>query len=281
MIKDKRDSLEKFIREQLIGPGGCANKFGVIPSQEEQEESVCEVLSTTPGSIYSSAILFPRKDDNKAQEDTTFDPNDSENADDENISDEDSDEQGDDMRDLGNHEDDEDINSLSRRFPDRIGISCCVKELDSLNTSTKITISGRYYTKLKEKTRLYVNIEDVEFFDFAYSMEKSKELFSQSFVYSDAKLRLSHTITKAAEVADFREKLRDLNKYFCSLVAKNENGEYDEVYTEQSFQDKNKFLSAYKERLYKSLKKIDKDGNYITAAKVGEYKDRIAKVEQF
>ncbi len=281
MIKNKRDSLEKFIREQLIGPGGCANKFGVIPSQEEQEESVCEVLSTTPGSIYSSAILFPRKDDNKAQEDTTFDPNDSENADDENISDEDSDEQGDDMRDLGNHEDDEDINSLSRRFPDRIGISCCIKELDTLNSSTKITVSGRYYTKLHEKTRLYVNIEDVEFFNVAYSMEKSKELFSKYFVYSDAKLRLSHTITKAEEVSDFRGKLRDLNKYFCSLVAKNENGEYDEVYTEQSFQDKNKFLSAYKERLYKSLKKIDKDGNYITAAKVGEYKDRIAKVEQF
>lgn len=151
MIKNKRDSLEKFIREQLIGPGGCANNFGILPSQDEQEEPVCEVLSTTPGSIYSSAILFPRKDEHLAQEDTPFDPSDSDNAGDENFSDEDSDEQGDNMRDLGNHEDDEDINSLSRRFPDRIGISCCVKELDSLNSSAKITISGRYYTKLNEK----------------------------------------------------------------------------------------------------------------------------------
>ncbi len=37
---------------------------------------------------------------------------DDENIGDENLSDEDSDEQGDDMRDLGNQEEDEDINSL-------------------------------------------------------------------------------------------------------------------------------------------------------------------------
>lgn len=29
MIKDKRNSLESFIKEQLIGPGGCGNNFGV------------------------------------------------------------------------------------------------------------------------------------------------------------------------------------------------------------------------------------------------------------
>lgn len=30
MIKDKRNSLESFIKEQLIGPGGCGNNFGVM-----------------------------------------------------------------------------------------------------------------------------------------------------------------------------------------------------------------------------------------------------------
>ena len=129
MIRDKRDSLERFIREQLIGPGGCGNHFGIYPSTEDEEESACEVLNTTPGSIYSSAILFPRKDsealghDSAPADDTT----DESNIGDENVSDEDSDEQGDEVRDLANCEDDEDINSLSRRFPDRIGISCCVK----------------------------------------------------------------------------------------------------------------------------------------------------------
>ena len=72
--------------------------------------------------------------------DLKYEMNDDENIGDENLSDEDSDEQGDDMRDLGNQEEDEDINSLSRRFPDRIGISCCVKNIKSLTSSTKITI---------------------------------------------------------------------------------------------------------------------------------------------
>ena len=34
MIKDKRNSLESFIKEQLIGPGGCGNNFGVYVSMQ-------------------------------------------------------------------------------------------------------------------------------------------------------------------------------------------------------------------------------------------------------
>ena len=36
MIKDKRNSLESFIKEQLIGPGGCGNNFGVYVSNENE-----------------------------------------------------------------------------------------------------------------------------------------------------------------------------------------------------------------------------------------------------
>ena len=68
MIRDKRDSLELFLREQLIGPGGCGNNFGILPSQEGEDENICEVINTTPGSIYSSAILFPRRNDKIEQE---------------------------------------------------------------------------------------------------------------------------------------------------------------------------------------------------------------------
>ena len=161
MIRDKRDSLESFIQEQLIGPGGCGNNFGIL-SLEEEEDTVCEVINTTPGSIYSSAILFPRKDNQV--EIIEEDPTAEENVGDENTSDEESDELEDEVKDFGNDEDDEDINSLSRRFPDRIGISCCVKDTTSLNFNTQITISGRYYKKLTEKTRLFVNIEDSDFF---------------------------------------------------------------------------------------------------------------------
>ena len=53
-----------------------------------------------------------------------------------------------------------------------------------------MTISGRYYKKLSEKTRLYVNIEDYDFFEKVYSIEKCKDLFPQYFRYQDKKLSL-------------------------------------------------------------------------------------------
>ena len=66
MIQEKRDSLEHFLHEQLIGPGGCNYQFEVFREKEDEdlkEFSAGEVVNTTPGSIYSSAILFPRQDD--------------------------------------------------------------------------------------------------------------------------------------------------------------------------------------------------------------------------
>lgn len=55
-IKEKRDSLLGFVHEQLIGPGVCRNRFGI------NDESVTgEVINTSPGSVYCSAIIFPEK----------------------------------------------------------------------------------------------------------------------------------------------------------------------------------------------------------------------------
>ena len=59
MIRTKRDSLERFIQEQMEGPGACNNQFyceGDAGTQDGSEE----VLNTTPGSIYSTAVLFPQ-----------------------------------------------------------------------------------------------------------------------------------------------------------------------------------------------------------------------------
>ena len=65
LIDEKRKELEKFIEEQMIGPGGGAWRFGKngLAAQEE-------VLNTTPGSVYNTAILFPEKskEDNRGQD---------------------------------------------------------------------------------------------------------------------------------------------------------------------------------------------------------------------
>ena len=59
MIKEKRATLEQFIKEQLIGPGGCNYRYSVFHTDDDVLNPECaygEVLNTTPGSIYSSAI---------------------------------------------------------------------------------------------------------------------------------------------------------------------------------------------------------------------------------
>ena len=66
MIQTKRNSLEKFLREQMEGPGGCNGHFGYINDNDNGEE----VINTTPGSLYSTAVLFPQR---KAAETTSSD----------------------------------------------------------------------------------------------------------------------------------------------------------------------------------------------------------------
>lgn len=281
MIKEKRDSLEEFIQQQLIGPGGCNGHFGVFPSDDSDEESICEVLNTTPGSIYCSAILFPGRESLVIDNSLPRNNDDNKNIGDENTSDEESDVQGDEMRDFGNVEDDEDVNSLSRRFPDRIGVSCCVTSLSSINTNTKIKISGRYYKKLGDCSRLFVNVDDDDFFKKAFYMGRCQELLSPLFAYENLKLRLTQERMSAKDLSDFRAALRELNKYLCAIVAQNKDGSFDPIYTDRTFQDNNKFLSAYKERVFKVLKRVEKDGTYITPDKVGEHKKRIALIEQY
>ena len=282
MIKQKRQELVDFIHEQLIGPGGCSDRFSLsrhVLENEHGEElpDICEVLNTTPGSIYSSAILFPQRQKNDIEtiaersEEADDSPEESEDV-----------EGGNDeiVQEFSNREDDEDLNSLSRRFPDRIAISCCLENAMNLQSQTTITISGRFYRKVLEKTSLQVKIEDIESFEQIFNLEASKELH-QFFVYEKGVIRLNHIFNPKNELPEFKIKLRELNKKFCAIIARNEDGSFDDIYTDKSFQEKNKFLSAYKERLFKKLKSIGPDGKYITKEKCDEYIKRIEVIEQY
>ena len=151
IIDIKRESLESFIREQMIGPNGCRGRFSI--EMEEGQSIDGEVINTTPGSIYSTAVLFPPKaqgmfasqdsSDEADIDDETISTNGQE--DDDELLRTDSNEQN---GDLGNEVDDEDVYSLSRRFPNTVGISCCLVPEASLSKDVEITVSGRYYTKI-------------------------------------------------------------------------------------------------------------------------------------
>ncbi|MDY5577951.1 MAG: hypothetical protein SPF70_10890 [Lachnospiraceae bacterium] len=196
IIDIKRESLESFIREQMIGPNGCRGRFSI--EMEEGQSFDGEVINTTPGSIYSTAVLFPPKaqgmfvsqesSDEADIDDQTVSTNGQE--DDDELLRTDSNEQN---GDLGNEVDDEDVYSLSRRFPNTVGISCCLVPEASLSKDVEITVSGRYYTKIVrgDKQRVQVLVSDhlTQFEQFF----KENPILHQYFNYNDGKLNISNS----------------------------------------------------------------------------------------
>ena len=148
MIHTKREELIAFIRKQMEGPGGCNGNYTLASDNWNEEE---EVVNTTPGSIYSTGVLFPNKKvvdgGNIASEnnDAVFEaPSTSDDIEDDTTPSDRNEANG----AIGSDVDDEDIYSLNRRFPNTIGISFCLDHDADLTRDVAITISGRYYTKL-------------------------------------------------------------------------------------------------------------------------------------
>ena len=259
LIQQKRDSLEQFIREQMIGPNGCRGRFSYDATGEE-EPFDGEIINTTPGSIYSTAILFPRKDETATSDSFETESNDStedgveisttgEEEDDE-MSRTDSNEQS---GDQGSDADDEDVYSLSRRFPNTVGISCCLAPTTNLNNSVKISFSGRYYTKVlrTDKQRIIVFIDShKEEFEQFYA---SNPTLNQYFSYSDGQLRVRN-IQK--EFTNVKNALRTINMQ-CAAEIANVEGKQDRWYL--SIPDNYRFLLSYREKLFSSgLNHIEK-----------------------
>ena len=283
MIQQKRTSLEKFIREQLIGPGGCNYQFSVHHNDDEQELapflSYGEVLNTTPGSIYSSAILFPEK----AVEDTASNPitpTAEEDVDDDEESGNDVDsEREEELAEERNVDHSEDIDSLGRRFPNKFGISCCLEE-SKANDSLKITIAGRYYQKVTSALSLRIHIDDVE--GFKQFIEDGEFIKQMGHLVSieGSTIKVIKGISQK-QLHDTKENLREINKYFCKKVATQTDGSMCPIYSDVTFKPEYRFLSAYKERLFAKLNNFDMQGNYTCAGQEEDIKNKIAQVEKY
>lgn len=192
LIDIKRESLESFIREQMIGPNGCRGRFSI--EMEKGQSFAGEVINTTPGSIYSTAVLFPSRvqgmlaSQNSSSEADIDDETVSTNGqeDDDELLRSDSNEQN---GDLGNEVDDEDVYSLSRRFPNTVGISCCLVPEASLSKDVEIMVSGRYYTKIvrsdKQRVQVLVNDHLTQFEQFF----TENPILHQYFIYNEGKLK--------------------------------------------------------------------------------------------
>lgn len=283
MIQEKRDSLEHFLHEQLIGPGGCNYQFKVFNEKEDEnlkEFSAGEVVNTTPGSIYNSAILFPQQDDKEQgvytgpeDEGTPNDPQDDEDPDSQDSTE---DEEAEDEKniDFG-----EDIDALGRRFPNRFGVSCCLQGED-INKDLHIRITGRFYKKVKEDLSVRIKVTNVEDLTNFINSDEFKKKFDNLISIDDGYIKIIKAI-KDSDLRDYNDRLRELNKFYCQKVATNPDGSFCPIFNEVSFKPEYRFLSAYKERLFAYLTKVDENGNYECNGQEDSIKERIAEVEKY
>ena len=288
LIEIKRNSLETFIREQMIGPNGCRGRFSI--EMEEDKPFEGEVINTTPGSIYSTAVLFPPKAQGmfSPQESSA----DSESGD-EIISTDGQEDDGELLRsdsneqngDLGSDVDDEDVYSLSRRFPNTVGISCCLIPDASLEKDVEIKISGRYYTKIVKNNKLRVQVQII---DNKTEFERffiENPILHKFYIYKDGKLKIRKK--KNDEVSQVKEMLRTMNMNCAAKIA-TIDGELDPIFVQ--IPKGYRFLLSYREVLFnKYLNHVhyerDNDDHEISSYLNDEEKqrvlDQLAKVEMF
>ena len=72
MIRTKRESLELFIKEQRIGPGGCKGLYSLKSGSSVSEETDFsgEVVSTTPvtlNRLIKEIVVHERIDEDKTR----------------------------------------------------------------------------------------------------------------------------------------------------------------------------------------------------------------------
>jgi len=149
---DKRNSLERFIREQTLGPGINGYRYVDIENETLVNQKLIgeasinyssEILDIVPAAIYSTGILYPEDKSGTYKEGNTLDNN--EQTDKKDEADE-QDSQNNSSEDIEATEGVE----LNQMFPRTMGLTCCLdsKFLDKGTIEFKVRF--RYYQKLKQ-----------------------------------------------------------------------------------------------------------------------------------
>lgn len=277
-IQEKRDSLLRFVHEQLIGPGVCRNRFGI------NDESITgEVINSSPGSVYCSAIIFPEKKDSGNEDSKTGDKllNDTGIVDDSIGVDSEtalstSDQQSENNNDDDSLEENESL-QINQRYPQNFGISVCFDKPGIQPSDFHLRISGRYYRKLKVKDagKLYVavDLEDIEGVSAIAKTDVHQGEFSSKmtdyFVLEDDKLFL--VTSSGNRHNEMKKSLDAIDQIECERFSRQEKLERPVFSEIRGF----KYLTTYKERLFERLK-----STRTPEVEVTQIKDIIEKIEK-
>ena len=280
MIKTKRDSLENFIRSQMLGPGACNNRFGFI--QEDGSNEIVEIINTTPGSLYSTGVLFPKRKVKQTSNSTSEILQ--ENVDDDKIDDEE-DEESDNENDVDfedkhptlTQSDEDDLYSLSQRFPNTFGMSFCI---NSQNISDiTLTISGRYYYKIIKDERQKIKVLiDENLADFSVFYNQYEKQLNPYFRLRDNYLTAARDFSK--DYAEVKKTILDINLSITESIARQADGSLDILFA-GSIESKYRYLKSYKEKLWNVLKSLKGHGEYISEEDKITILNKIRMIEKY
>lgn len=282
MILTKRDSLEKFIHEQMEGPGACNNQFFCEGDASTQDGSE-EVLNTTPGSVYSTAVLFPQRKQSEHTESPTCENSgsvsESELASDSSFQESQDDNSNEDLEERANRlsSDEEDLFSLSQRFPTTVGLSCCIdKKVNPISSDDlRIIVSGRYYTKVSKANYTSIVIRLSEEDDFGSFYNAYADKLSPYFSLTDAGLKLASDITH--NIGDVKDLILSINKELCAKIAINPDGSIDQEF--HQIGENYRYLKSYKERLWRKLRYFNE--TYISDKQKAFIEGKMKYIERF
>ncbi len=167
-FKNKRESLEFFVKEQIIGPGAFNKRYFFIEKLASNEfngldiksvsvrafDNKSEVLTEVPAYQYSSAILFPETRisietvSNKTKLNTNSNGSDEKDFGGDSISN-----PGADDEDF-NQNSDESLISKQQNYPNSLGLSFVVSKNTDLQKDITVSISFRKYFNIKKEACL-------------------------------------------------------------------------------------------------------------------------------
>jgi hypothetical protein len=279
-IIDKRNSLERFIREQTLGPGINGNRFVDLENEDLitktliKEESInysTEILDIVPAAIYSTGILFPeeiKEDGNSSCQQDIINNEIISNADDVEIDSQD------------NSEDDiesSDSMTIDQRFPKTMGLTCCLDESFLSKKTIEFKVNFRYYQKLKQdKEGKYnskygllceVNHEEIQKFIAQYELNA----FRIQTINENHFLLLSKLTPE--EITQTKTRIREIQKQIAETLFDLTNS----ISTIPQLTKVTCYLSSLKSSIYYELK--NSITNDETRKKLYEVSQRIELVE--
>jgi hypothetical protein len=151
-ILEKRESLERFIREQILGPGINGYRYVDLENEELVNKTLAgeipikystEILDIVPAAIYSTGILFPEDKSGTCKQGIVLDNNEQAEKKDDT---EEVDSQNSSSEDIEATEDVE----LNQMFPRTMGLTCCLDEQFLNKKTIEFKVNFRYYQKLKQ-----------------------------------------------------------------------------------------------------------------------------------